>query len=377
MMIENDEEIYQQLRNHLDTAPIGYPATESGVEIRLLKFFFSPEEAKIALKLKPIPEPLNKIYRRLKKTGITIEQLEEKLDEMYLKGSISRGKVDEEGKIVKYYVLAPLAVGMYEYQLKRLTPEFVKDVEQYFEEAFVEEAVSTRINQLRQIPVEKAVSVEHTVASYDDVNKWIKDENITNGKLAIMDCICCKAKETIGDLCKQSDIYERCMTFGRAAENTIEKGWSRQISPDEALEILSKFDEIGLVPQPGNSKSPMYMCNCCGCCCGLLTNLKKLEFVDEVFATNYYSEIDPELCARCETCVSRCQMGAITVEDGIANVNRKLCLGCGLCVTTCPADAIKLRNKEEKYVPAEDTFAMYNAILNKKAEINRAKKSQE
>jgi Fe-S-cluster-containing hydrogenase component 2 len=69
-------------------------------------------------------------------------------------------------------------------------------------------------------------------------------------------------------------------------------------------------------------------------------------------------------------------MGAITMEDSIAKVNRKLCLGCGLCVTTCPSDAIKLRDKEDKYVPVEDTFAMYNAILAKKAEINRAKKSQ-
>jgi len=46
----------------------------------------------------------------------------------------------------------------------------------------------------------------------------------------------------------------------------------------------------------------------------MLTNLKKLDYVDEVFATNYYSEIDPELCIGCETCVSRCQMEAITVE---------------------------------------------------------------
>jgi ferredoxin len=375
-MIANDEDVYQELRKHLDKAPIGYPATDSGVEIRLLKFFFSPEEAKIALKMKPNPEPLKKIHRRLKKTGITIEQLEQKLDEMYIKGSISSAKIEQDDKIVKYYLLVPLAVGMYEYQLKRLTPQFIRDVEQYFEESFVEEAVSTRINQLRQIPVEKALTVEHTIAKYDDVTKWIKDENITNGKIAIMDCVCCKSKEIIGEPCKQSDNYERCMTFGKAAESTLRKGWSRQISPNEALELLRNFDEIGLVPEPGNSQSPMYMCNCCGCCCGMLTNLKKLGFVDEVFATNYYSEVDPELCVGCETCVDRCQMGAITVEDKIAIVNKKLCLGCGLCVTTCPSDAIKLRNKEEKYVPAEDTFAMYNAILNKKAEINRAKKSQ-
>lgn len=376
-MIENDEELYQELRKHLDAQPVGYPATESGVEIRLLKFFFTPEQAKIALKIKAIPEPLKKIHRRLKKTSLTLEQVEEKLDEMYIKGAITRAKINQGDKIVKYYALAPFAVGMYEYQLMRLTPEFVKDSEQYIEEAFIEEAVSTRINQLRQIPVEKALTVEHNVAKYDDVTKWIYDENITKGKIAIMDCICCKAKEILDEPCKHGNMYERCMTFGKAAESTLEKGWSRQVSPDEALELLKKFDEIGLVPQPGNSKSPMYMCNCCGDCCGMLTSLKKLDYVHEVFATNYYSEIDPELCAGCETCVDRCQMEAISMEDNIARVNRKRCLGCGLCVTTCPADAIQLRDKEDKYVPVKDTFAMYNAILNKKAEINRAKKIQE
>ncbi len=141
--------------------------------------------------------------------------------------------------------------------------------------------------------------------------------------------------------------------------------------------ILRKFDEIRLIPEPSDSQTPMYMCNCCGCCCGILINLKKLDYVDEVFAINYYSEIDPEFCVGCETCVSRCQMGAITMTDGVANVNRKMCLGCVLYVTTCPADAIKLRDKEEKYVPVEDTFAMYNAILAKKVTINRAKKSQQ
>jgi hypothetical protein len=33
---------------------------------------FTPEEAKIALELSALPEPLERIHKRLKKTGITI-----------------------------------------------------------------------------------------------------------------------------------------------------------------------------------------------------------------------------------------------------------------------------------------------------------------
>ena len=39
---------YRDLQKHLDELPIGFPPTESGVEIRILKHLFTPEEAEIA-----------------------------------------------------------------------------------------------------------------------------------------------------------------------------------------------------------------------------------------------------------------------------------------------------------------------------------------
>ena len=40
-MSNNDDGIYRQLQIQLDRYPIGYPATKSGVEIDLLKYFFT------------------------------------------------------------------------------------------------------------------------------------------------------------------------------------------------------------------------------------------------------------------------------------------------------------------------------------------------
>ena len=81
-MIESEPDVYRRLQEHLDSFPIGYPATESGVEIRILKLLFTPEEAEIATKMHFQPQPLDKIYRRVKKSGITIEELEKTLDNM-------------------------------------------------------------------------------------------------------------------------------------------------------------------------------------------------------------------------------------------------------------------------------------------------------
>ena len=113
-MNDTNNDIYRKLQEHMNSMPVGFPATESGVEIRILKHLFTPEQAKIALQLKFQPISLKKIYRRFRKSGITLEGLEKKLDEMFFKGLINRG-ISNLGDIEeKYYANAALAIGIYE-----------------------------------------------------------------------------------------------------------------------------------------------------------------------------------------------------------------------------------------------------------------------
>ena len=49
-----DDQVYRALQKHLDRAPAGFRATESGADIRLLKHLLTPEEAKIATQLSKI-----------------------------------------------------------------------------------------------------------------------------------------------------------------------------------------------------------------------------------------------------------------------------------------------------------------------------------
>ena len=73
------DELYRELQRALDHMPVPYPATESGVELRILKHLFTPEEARVALHLSAIPEPLKTIFRR-GGHGMSREQLGEVLD---------------------------------------------------------------------------------------------------------------------------------------------------------------------------------------------------------------------------------------------------------------------------------------------------------
>ena len=57
------KDVYKILAEHLDGLPGGYPETENGVEIRILKRLFSEDEAKTALGLTMIPEPVSDIAK--------------------------------------------------------------------------------------------------------------------------------------------------------------------------------------------------------------------------------------------------------------------------------------------------------------------------
>jgi electron transport complex protein RnfB len=371
-MNDIDKDIFRRLQEHLDTMPVGFPATQSGVEIKILKHLFTPEYAEIALKLKFQPEPLKRLYKRFKKSGMQLEELEQKLDDMYFKGLINRGTRSIGETEEKLYAAATLIIGMYEYQLGKLTKEFYTDHEQYADEAFIDEYNSSGIPQLRVIPIEETLEYEQGIASYDDMRELIES---IGEPIAVAECICRQAKELMEEPCTKTKLAESCFSFRAAAKSYLEKGLARQISKEDALELLRKAEEDGLVLQPGNSLRPMNICTCCGCCCGILTHQKKIPEPAKFFATNFYAEVDENSCLGCGTCVERCNMDAIEVEDAIAKVDLTRCIGCGVCVPTCTSDAIKLFKKEGETLPPRNTLATYMTIMDKKAELARADKN--
>jgi ferredoxin len=368
MKQKNDDQ-YRELQQHLDKMPVGFPPTESGIEIKLLKHLFTPKQVQIALQLKFIGEPIKNIYRRLKKKDFIAskEDLEKKLDEMYFKGLIYR--VTKKNTDTNFYASAPFVIGMYEFQLNSLTPEFYKNSEKYLNEVYVrEEYNKTGIPQLRVVPLDQVVENENLVYNYDNIEQII--ENIGE-PIAVMDCICRKGTDLIGNPCKKTDLRETCLTFRRGAVSFIEKGLAREITKEEALKLVEEAKEDGLVLQPGNSISPMSMCICCGCCCGVLVAQKELPGLSRFFATNFYAEVDQDLCEGCGICEGRCNLGAVHVVENLAQVDREKCIGCGVCVPKCSSGAMNLLSKEVETIPPKDTLTTYTTIMKRKAEIAR------
>jgi Pyruvate/2-oxoacid:ferredoxin oxidoreductase delta subunit len=273
------------------------------------------------------------------RTGRDPQETADLLEKMSRKGLIFR--LRREGAV--RYGASPFVIGSYEYQLKNMDREFAEMIETYMTEGFLDVAKDGFIFPLRTIPVNKSLDTSLQVAPYDDAKEIIKRTK----KIALADCICRVQKGHIEDACDKP--VEVCFAFGSHADFYVENGLARFITQEEAIEVLGKCEEAGLVNQPASIINPGGMCNCCGDCCGLLRSLNRLHNPAERVLSSYFAVSDRELCTGCEKCLERCQMDAITLsDDETAIINTDRCIGCGLCVTTCPVEAIELKLKPEK-----------------------------
>ena len=360
--MEKNEHVYIRLQRHLDTQPVGFPATKSGSEIRILKHIFTPREAEIATCLNYQFEPLAKIFEKAKHLVESVEKLEVVLDRIEEKGGI-------ELKIKggqKFYSNAPLVVGMYEYQLGKLTPAFIKDFNRYIsDKKFGVEFLSTKLPQMRTIPISKSIQAQHNVSTFDEVILLLKQ---AEAPFAIFECICRQKKALEGYSCKVTGRKETCFAVGSMAELALRRGIGRKILLDESIAILEQNQKEGLVLQPSNTEKIEFICSCCGCCCGMLAMHKNLPKPVDFWASNFYAVVDNDTCDGCGNCEKRCQVKAISVSDNLnkALVNLNRCIGCGLCIPTCPSQAIVLQKKPTEIRPPETKEDFNNVLMSHK-----------
>ena len=119
--------------------------------------------------------------------------------------------------------------------------------------------------------------------------------------------MCKKVNDLQGKSCQATNRREVCMSLGDLADLYTKEGWGRKISQEEAFEIARKSEEEGLVLMPGNEQEPAFMY----ACCGMLSMIKNLTSPAEIVASNYYAQVDTELCKGCGICVKRRQMEAV------------------------------------------------------------------
>jgi electron transport complex protein RnfB len=358
----SENNIYRLLQRHLDKQAIGFPSTWSGADIRLLKRLFTPDEAKLALHLTYKPSPTEQIIEHAA-SEFPAARTVILLDSMFTKGAI--GWKEKDG-VSQWFVL-PLVIGMYECQDGDPSPEFLADARAYMKTLrFGTSFLAVKPSQMRTIPINKSIPVEHCVATYDQVRTIVEN---SPGPFVVLPCICRRTKAMKNKPCEKTSREETCLAFGDMAKMVLRRKHCREVTRDEVLAILRRNEDDGLVLQPANTRQPEFICSCCGCCCGMLSYQKFLPHPADFWSSNYYAEVSTEACAHCGTCVSRCQVNAValTGPSGEAQVDLSRCIGCGLCVPTCPSEAIRLIQKDTATVPPKDEEALCDEIMaNKK-----------
>lgn len=325
----------------------------------MLKHLFTPEEAELACHLTLEREDASCIALR---AGLSTDVTEQHLAEMAHKGLIFSIHPEQGSPL---YHIVPLAVGIFEFQVKNLDDRLVKDLADYWSVRIPPVIVQT-IPQVRTIPVGESIQPHLEALPYEQVEQLIKSHE----KFAVAPCFCRIYARLRGGGCTAPD--ETCLMFGEWAEYYVRDNRARALTRTEVMEIIAMADKNNLVLQPSNVKDIAFMC-----CCGVLNNLKQHPRPAEIVASAFIATLNEEQCEACWTCLERCQMEALTPELDHAGLNKDRCIGCGLCVTTCPSVALTLirrvdRDSTELYANITENWQAIIQSQNEAREVERA-----
>jgi len=209
----------------------------------------------------------------------------------------------------------------------------------------------------RVVTVEKEVPKGFEIQPYDRISQYINNAE----HIALGTCFCRHFGELLGQPCDKPK--DNCMGLSPAVKLMVPRGFGRLISKEEALAVVKRSEEEGLVHCTSNIGDEIeFICNCCTCHCGILQGLKDANSPNMAATSSFVASYEEELCSGCGDCIDRCPMDALTMGDDVVTLDANRCIGCGLCVSTCPTGALKLELREGAPVPPRDRDALYTAM---------------
>jgi ferredoxin len=355
------------LMNSLNAHPL--PVT--GHLLKCFDIAISPKETDFLLKVNKKPRSYKQL---LKFSELTEEQFTPFINHILKKGLISSQKIKN---IKEAYLLSPILVGWFEVYLSGgdesdQRKEFAESFEKYFSSRrflnffplrnylnykFIRSSKpNTRIVVSKKethtkIVVNKKIEVE-PVNIYPSQNVFELIEKYgEENKIAVIHCFCRQWKKMIGNPCSFNMSGESCIIIGETTKNVVKHKIGRNISKQEAIDIISETHKKGAIHQVFHRKEDLSLpeiaiCNCCWDCCGILSGYNR-GLLPLCIKSYYYAELsDSTQCTGCGKCKKYCPVNAVLIKKKKCTIDKETCIGCGQCEVKCPKNLIKMIYKE-------------------------------
>ncbi len=356
--IVNQDHKYHLLQQRLDRNVIGAP--ESPTFTKILKLLFSPEEAELARRIPGQPTSLDVLSRKL---DIPADKLDEKMTEMAQRGLV----MDLEHKGQRYFTLSPVVIGFFEFTFMRARDdlpmaELARLFEEYSQDDRFDRSVFQGQTQVgRRLVREEALPEE----AHTEILDWERASCIiqTASSIGVSLCPCRHELSHLGKACDKLQL--NCLSLNYAADTLIRNGIAQPLTIDEAMRILEQCKEAGLAQTGDNvQRKVTYICNCCGCCCGMVRAIKTYNIHNAIVSSNWIMEVDLTKCNGCSKCAKACPTEAIEIAEERkggkkrrwAVLDETLCLGCGVCYSTCKFGGITMKPRPQRVLTPETLF---------------------
>jgi ferredoxin len=357
--------VYERLQQRLDRNVTGAPDSPTLIEI--LRILFSVDEAELAAR---IPTRLTSIEDLARRVGLPAEVLDDRISGMARRGLVVDLYRDEQ----RFVSLAPVVIGFFEFTFMRTRDDMpMKRLAELFEQYFYESDRFGHSVFQGQTQIGRSLVREEALPDGDHVEvlDWERASHIVESASAhaVSLCACRHKASHLGHACDRP--IETCLTLNDAAVGMARNGIARPIDVHEAMTLLERCKSEGLAQTGDNvQRNVSYVCNCCGCCCGMMQAIRTLGIRNAIVTSNWIAEIDAAKCKGCARCSEACPAGAITMvlapgankKNLQARRDEDLCLGCGVCHAACKNGALSMAPREQRVYTPETMIDRYAAM---------------
>jgi len=346
---------YVQIAENIDKGFMTAPKADGELSkafIAYLKIVFKPEEAEVVQHLQMAPN-MKSAEEVIAAAGCDPEAVLATLDDLSKRGFINR---TSKGGYCLPAIPNLVNLHMFYPDLKPDDLEAAKLYQDFFikEKFYKYYGTSGKgTPSLRAIPIETSISPGEKVLEKEEAHEYIK--TLGTEDLALVPCPCRTRTEKL-DIreCRDKFPIGSCIMIGSSARLFTKVGLGKRVTKEQAIDYLDKMVDLGLIPTADNFLDDPHtiMCLCCGCCCSNVRGRTRWDNPTAVLPSQFLPVAGDD-CTMCETCIDRCMLGALFIDDdeGRAVADPAKCIGCGVCTLDCPEETLKLQRYERPEKP--------------------------